>query len=174
MSRLSKNRSTHNHFNLRRMNTLVKNPTLLRGKSASRLYNPWNRSSRNDFLDFWDGNVTAETIPSINIDEAKDSYILEMAAPGLKSEDFHIDVEGNVMTISSDADSRHSISEDGQATQGYSRKEFNYSEFSRSFTLPDQADSDNIIAKYQNGILALNIPKRTEAKKSVSHQVTVQ
>ena len=156
------------------MKTLFKNPTRTMLNNTTRSYNPWDRFSRNDFLDFWDGDTIAETIPSINITEEKDQYKVEMAVPGLKKEDFNIDIDGNVITISSEKESETRDGENGKERNGYSRREYNYSSFSRSFTIPDYADTDRIVAKYNDGILRLNIPKKPEAQKNNNHKITVQ
>ena len=158
------------------MKTLEKKPTRAMRNNPSRLYSPWDRYFRNDFLDFWDGDMPAETIPSINISEEKEQYKLEMAAPGLKKEDFNIEVDGNVMTISCEKESeiRDGENGNGKENNGYSRKEYSYSCFSRSFTVPEHADANHIVAKYSNGILNLNIPKRPEAQKNKSQKIAIQ
>jgi HSP20 family protein len=118
---------------------------------------PWNRFFRNDFLDLWDGD-SFQTTPSINISEEKDHYEVELAAPGMKKEDFNVDLEGNLLTISCENETETGGNEEKQGK--YSRREYNYSSFSRSFTLPDVADTEKIDAKYTDGILHLRIPKR--------------
>jgi HSP20 family protein len=110
------------------------------------------------------------SMPAVNIDENKDNYTLMIAAPGLKKDDFNIDIEGNTISIScekeettEDKDSRH-VS-----------KEYNYSSFCRSFTLPENVNRDKIDARYEDGVLKLTLPKKEEAKKAdLSKHITVQ
>src|SRR5688572_14518015 len=112
--------------------------------SLRRWNNPFDRFFRNDFMDMWNGDM-AETIPSINFTEEKNNYKVEMAAPGLKKEDFNIDVDGNLVTISCEKESE---TKDTKENGNYSRREYNYSSFSRSFTIPENADASKISAKY--------------------------
>lgn len=101
-----------------------------------------------------------DTVPSTNLTEDKTSYQLDMAAPGLKKQDFKIDVEANIMTISAEAKSESKK----ETETGYTRREYDFSTFSRSFTLPDKAAVDKITATYTDGVLTVKIPKRTEEK----------
>jgi HSP20 family protein len=95
------------------------------------------------------------TLPAVNVKESDAAYELEIAAPGLSKEDFKIDVEGQTLTISAEKETKKEESKDA-----YTRKEFNYSSFKRSFNLPERTvESDKITAKYANGILLLNLPK---------------
>lgn len=135
---------------------------------------PFNRFFRNDFLDLWDEERVSETVPSLNIREEKNQYIVELAAPGLKKEDFNIEVDGNMLTISCENESKDGNEKDGKENNGYSRREYNYSYFSRSVTLPDHADGKAIKAKYNDGILSLDIPKKAEALKSTTQKIQVQ
>lgn len=149
--------------------TLIKKPTRNGQYTPSRL-NPLNRFFKNDFIDFWDGD-TIETVPSINITEGKNSYKIEMAAPGLKKEDFNIDVDGNLVTISCKKESENKNDKDDSS---YSRVEYSYSSFVRSFTVPEYVDTARIAAKYTDGILNLNIPKKPEAQKHKSQKIKVE
>ncbi|MGK7397368.1 MAG: Hsp20/alpha crystallin family protein [Candidatus Cyclobacteriaceae bacterium M3_2C_046] len=99
------------------------------------------------------------TLPKVNIREDQNGYVVEMAAPGLKKDDFKIELDQNVLSISSENKEAHK-NED----EGYSRQEFAFQSFCRSFTLPETADSAQIKAKYHNGILEIGIPKKEEAK----------
>jgi HSP20 family protein len=118
-------------------------------------FRPWNEWFTNGGY-----RDRALTVPSTNIIEDKDSYKVSIAAPGLKKSDFNIDVEGNMLTISSEKEENK---EDRDAR--YTRKEYNYSSFKRSFTLPDEIMKDKIDAKYEDGVLKLTLPKKEEAKK---------
>ena len=98
-------------------------------------------------------------VPAVNIKEENDKFVLEMAAPGMKKNDFHISLEENVLTISSEKKE-----EKEEKNDNYTRREFFYNTFTRSFTLPENVDVENIKADYKNGILTLNLPKKEEAK----------
>lgn len=99
------------------------------------------------------------TVPAVNIIENNDSFVLEMAAPGLKKTDFHINVEKDVLTISSEQKEEKDEKDDN-----YARREFYYNSFSRSFTLPETIDVEKIKADYKNGILHVHLPKKEDAK----------
>jgi HSP20 family protein len=100
-------------------------------------------------------------IPAVNIKEDNDKFVLEMAAPGMKKNDFHISVEKDVLTISSERKEEKEEKKDN-----YARREFYYNSFSRSFNLPESIDLENIKADYKNGILNIVLPKKEETKVS--------
>jgi HSP20 family protein len=127
-------------------------------------FKPWN--------DVFDAGLTGMlmNIPAVNITEQKDYYLVSLAAPGLKKEDFNIDVDGNMLTISS---SKEEKKEEKEAR--YTRKEYSYSSFERSFTLPDEVNKEKIEARYENGLLKLVLPKKEEAKKmAISKHIAVK
>jgi HSP20 family protein len=127
-------------------------------------FKPWN--------DVFDAGLTGRlmNIPAVNITEQKDYYLVSLAAPGLKKEDFNIDVDGNMLTISS---SKEEKKEEKEAR--YTRKEYSYSSFERSFTLPDEVNKEKIEARYENGLLKLVLPKKEEAKKmAISKHIAVK
>lgn len=111
--------------------------------------------------DFFDDDwvQSRNSNPAVNVKELDNEYQVELAAPGLKREDFHIDVENKVLSISSEKQEEKSDKENG-----YTRREFTYNAFHRSFTLPENTSEENIKASYQDGILKLTIPK-TKAKE---------
>jgi len=103
---------------------------------------------------------TNTTLPSVNVKENDDEFEIEVAAPGMKKDDFRINLNNGQLTISSEKKN-----EQENKSNGYSRKEFSYESFQRSFTLPENmVDSDKISAKYADGILYVNIPKKEEVK----------
>ncbi len=106
--------------------------------------------------------------PSANIIEKANGFELEIAAPGLKKEDFNINLENSVLTISSEI-------EDEKREEGkvYTRKEFYYGSFSRSFTLPKSVDADKIKAEYIQGILKVDLPKREEASLENKKEIKI-
>lgn len=99
-------------------------------------------------------------VPAVNVIENKDNFVVSLAAPGLKKNDFKIDMEGNMLTISSEKEEKKEEKE-----ERFTRKEYNYSSFSRSFTLPDEVMREKIEALYEDGILRLTLPKSEEFKK---------
>ncbi|GAA4270893.1 Hsp20/alpha crystallin family protein [Aquimarina gracilis] len=115
--------------------------------------------------DWFGGTVNTSKIgintPAVNVKETDNSFELELAAPGLTKEDFNIELDHDVLTISSEVKSEKETKEnDGK----YSRKEFSYRSFKRSFTLPDTVNGAEIKASYENGVLLVSIPKKEEAK----------
>lgn len=109
------------------------------------------------------------TVPAANIIETKDDYQLSIAAPGMKKADFDIAVDGSMLTISCEKEESKEDKEDQ-----YTRKEYNYSSFSRSFSLPDEVSKDNIEATYTDGVLKLLLPKKEEAKKTLTKAIAVK
>ena len=119
-------------------------------------FKPWNEWFDNGGA--YSGNTM--TMPAVNIVENKDEYKVSLAVPGMKKEDFNIDVEGNMLTISCEKEATTEEKE-----QQYTRREYSYSSFSRSFTLPEEVNREKIEAKYEEGVLKLMLPKREETKK---------
>lgn len=107
-------------------------------------------------------------VPAVNISETENSYHVELAAPGLKKDDFKLNLEGNQLTISVEQSSDH---EDNR--KNYSKREYSYSSFVRSFTLPESADDSNIDANYTDGVLRIDIAKREEAK-TIRRQIEIK
>ena len=105
---------------------------------------------------------TNTTVPAVNIKETAENYEVEVAAPGMTKKDFKVELDGNNLIISSERSHQKEERED----ERYSRKEFSYQSFQRSFNLQkDVVDIDKIQAKYENGLLHLLIPKKEEAKQ---------
>lgn len=114
------------------------------------------------FFDDFFGGMTSNVnslVPAVNISENNDNYKVEMAAPGLKKDNFRINLDGKVLTVSAET-----TQENKSENTNYALREFGYSNFSRSFNLPELVDFDKISAEYKDGILYLSIPKREEAK----------
>jgi HSP20 family protein len=112
--------------------------------------------------------VAASTVPAVNITAGTEGYQLEMALPGFRKDDVKIELDENVLMVSS---SKQDESDDNQA--GYTRREFSYSSFRRRFSLPEDADAEKIVAGFQDGILKLSIPKKTEALKKGPRTIEV-
>jgi len=113
---------------------------------------------RDFFSDFF--STGERSVPKVNVTETADDYRIEVAAPGLDKKDFDVDVEKNVLTISSKQEEK-----DVEEKKNYIRREFNYCAFKRSFSLPEHVIQDKISAAHKNGILEVKIPKRDEAKE---------
>lgn len=99
-------------------------------------------------------------IPAVNIKETDTNFGIELAAPGKTKEDFNIEIDHNVLTISSEEKTEK---EENDNQGKYTRREFSYSSFRRAFTLPESVNADSINATYENGVLQVTLPKREEA-----------
>lgn len=108
----------------------------------------------------WFGGLenTNSNVPSVNIKENEKDFELELAVPGRKKEDFKIEIDKNVLTISSEIKSDNQVSE-----ENFTRREFGFSSFKRAFTLPETINEEKIKAEYIDGILSFTLPKRKEA-----------
>lgn len=102
----------------------------------------------------------ASHVPAVNISEEKDRYNMELAAPGFEKDDFKIELNKGMFTVSAQHKTEKETKE-----KTFSRKEFNYGSFQRNFSLPEEINEDAIVAKYENGILKISLPKKEEAKK---------
>lgn len=111
------------------------------------------------------------TLPSVNIVESSDHFMVEMAAPGMKKDDFNIELSNDLLTISCEKEFKHELNED----ERYTRREFSYQTFQRRFQLPKNVvDDTKIHAKYEDGILRIMIPKREEAKTLPPRKIAIQ
>lgn len=129
----------------------------------SDFFEPWNEW-------FQDGlGGKALTLPRVNITEDGGNYNVELAAPGLHKKDFKIDVNGNLLTISGKKEENKE-----QKDEKYTRQEYNYSSFSRSFTLPEDVLMDKIDATYDGGILRLSLPKNEKAARKDQKTITIK
>lgn len=121
-----------------------------------------------DFLsDFFDSSVN-KTIPEVNVKESADNFKIEVAAPGLTKNDFKLEVNNNVLTISSEKEANKE-----EENEKFIRREFSYSSFQRSFSLPDSVNQDKIKANHKDGILIVEIPKRDEAKEKPKREIKI-
>lgn len=113
---------------------------------------------------------TLSTFPSVNIKENEHNFEVEVAAPGMEKQDFQITLEANLLTISS---AKKNQTE--EKNEHYTRREFSYQSFQRTFELAkDVVDEEHIEAKYENGVLKLTIPKTEEAKKPARRLIEIQ
>lgn len=113
-------------------------------------------------------NNRTSSLPAVNIKEDEKNYILDLAIPGMDKKNLKIDINEDVLTISSE-----SKNETSEEADGYKKKEFNYSSFCRSFYIPENVNRDKIEAGYKDGILTVSLPKMEEEKKNLSRQVAI-
>ena len=121
------------------------------------------------FADDLDFLKKMQTTPSVNILERTEDYLVELAAPGFKKEDFDLDLDNNVLTISSQKEMK-----EVDKTVNYTKREFSFSAFKRVFTLPDTADIENIKAEYIDGILFVTIAKKSEAHIKPKKKINIK
>jgi HSP20 family protein len=131
----------------------------------------FNRFFEGDIFDWADRNFsdTNTTLPSVNIKESAEEFEVEVAAPGFSKEEFKIELNNDLLTISSEKKMENETKEG----ENFTRREFSYQSFCRSFTLPNTVASDKIGAKYENGILKVSIPKKEEAKPKPAKQIEI-
>ena len=115
-----------------------------------------------------EGFNVKHAVPAINIKEVEDAFVIELAAPGNTKDDFKLDVDHDVMHISVD-----STAKDEETKDHYTRREFRFQSFKRSFNLPETVDTDKIEASYINGVLAVTLPKREEAKRKPARTIKI-
>lgn len=120
------------------------------------------------FNDSFFSDRMVSRVPAVNISESEDQFHIELAAPGLKKEDFKLSVDRNLLSISVE----RSIENNAQE-KNYSKREYSYTSFVRSFTLPESADQNEIQAGYTDGVLKIDIAKKEEAK-SVTRQIEIR
>lgn len=101
------------------------------------------------------------TVPAVNIYEKFDHYLISLAIPGMKKEDLHITLEGNMLTINTEKEAKLEEQE-----EKFTRREYNYTNFTRSFTVPEDVKSELIDAKYEDGVLYIKLPRKVEEKEN--------
>lgn len=141
------------------MSTLVKHfagPSYLNGFFGKDLFNEYNSPA------------FAGTIPAVNVVENEEGFRIEVAAPGLQKSDFKLNLEKNQLTISAEKEQKEE-----NKNEKYTRKEFKYTSFQRTFTLPNTVDGDRIEANYADGILSIALPKREEAKEKPARLIEI-
>jgi HSP20 family protein len=156
------------------MKTLVKKdglfPSLLETKSVSNFFDDFITK---DLFDWTDRNFAAlgGNLPSVNIKETDTKIEVELAAPGMKREDFKVEIDNNVLMISSEKEEEK---EEVSKKENYIRKEFNYQAFSRTFSLPDTINENKVDAIYKDGILHIVIAKKEGASKKTMKTIPIK
>jgi len=145
------------------------------------------RNSRNDFASLLDGIFNTDIpkiindlpnskfVPPVNILEKEDEFTLEVAIPGVAKNEINVEVNDNLLTISrekANTEENDTEAETAQSEPKFTRKEFSFSSFKRTFTLPDTVDANLISASNNNGILSIVLPKKEEAK-AVKKSITI-
>ncbi len=117
----------------------------------------------------WNFSSTDTTLPAVNVKENDDAFVIEVAAPGMSKEDFKVNYDNGRLTISSERKN-----EKQDQGENYTRKEFSYQSFQRSFNVPENVVSGGkIAANYKDGILIINLPKREEVKPKPSREIKI-
>ena len=124
------------------------------------------------FGDFFNDSVMNrdyfKSVPAVNISERPNDYFIEMAVPGYSKDDFKVNVENDVLTISGER--KNELKDE---TTRFTRKEFSYTSFQRTFTMPEQVEADKIGAEYKDGVLSLTLPKKEEAKVKPAREIRI-
>ncbi len=136
-----------------------------------------NRNLPDLFDEFFNSNLLPNYIeegawkstPAVNIFESNEKFEIEVAAPGLEKNDFKIDLKNDCLVVSSEKKEKNEEKEKGKVV----RSEFRYSSFQRSFTLPKEVDIAAIKANHKNGVLTIELPKKTEYKENWSRQIEI-
>jgi HSP20 family protein len=135
---------------------------------ARRNFRPFYMGSifDDDFFPVMSNNVSS--MPAVNIKEDDKRFMLDLAVPGIDKKDLKIDINEDLLTISSETKNESEESKDG-----YKRKEFSYTSFCRSFQIPENVNREKIEASYKDGILSVSLPKFEEEKNKISRQVNI-
>lgn len=131
----------------------------------------FDRFLNNELMDWNNSNFsnTNTSLPAVNVKETNDDFLIEVAAPGMRKNDFKVNFNKNVLTISSEKENETKEDEDK-----YTRREFSYQSFQRAFTVPENAvNGDKISAKYIDGILVIKLPKREEVKPQPAREIKI-
>lgn len=116
-------------------------------------------------------NSIGTSIPAVNIFESDDNFMVAVAAPGKTKEDFNIELDNDVLTISSEEKQENETSD---KKGRFTRKEFSYTNFKRAFSLPETVDSEKISAAYNSGVLEITLPKKEEAKVQPKRMIEIE
>lgn len=131
----------------------------------------FDRFLNNELMDWSNSNFssTNTSLPAVNVKETNDDFLIEVAAPGMNKNDFKVNFNKNVLTISSE-----SKNEKDEKNENYTRREFSYKSFQRAFTIPENVvNGEKISAKYNDGILEIILPKREEVKPQPAREIKI-
>ena len=129
----------------------------------------WMERFFNSPIDEFFSSSRMLNVPAVNVSETEKEFILSVAAPGMDKKDFHLEAYDNMLTISAEKENEHRDEKSGR----YNRREYNYSSWNRSFTLPENCDASNIDASYVNGELKIVIQKKQVKETKKIKSITV-
>lgn len=151
------------------MNSMVRSNNTLFPTIPSLFDDFFTRDWLDSSLANW--KVSGATLPAVNVKESNDDFQIEVAAPGMTRDDFKVELDNNVLTISSEREEKN---EEKDAKGNYTRREFSYQSFQRSFSLPEsKVLGDKISARYSDGILFVTVPKSEQAKVKPAKQIAI-
>jgi HSP20 family protein len=155
------------------MKTLVKKDGLFPTVESKLVNNFFDDFITKDLFDWTDRNFAAigSNLPSVNLKETDTKIEVELAAPGMKREDFKVEIDNDILMISSEKEEEK---EEIRKKENYIRREFNYQSFSRTFSLPDTIDESKIEASYKDGILQVIVPKKENIKKRTLKSIPIK
>lgn len=146
--------------------------------ALARRFNNQQPDLANIFEDFFGGDFFGTpattgrrtSVPAVNVQENDNEYVIEVAAPGMKKDDFKVEVNNDILTISAEKEDK-----DEEKDEGYTRREFCYTSFNRSFAIPkNEVDQGKIDAKYEDGILKIKLQKREEVKPKPARTIEIK
>lgn len=155
------------------MKTLVKKDGLFPSLESKSINNFFDDFITKDLFDWTDRNFAAlgSNLPSVNLKESDKKIEVELAAPGMKREDFKVEIDNHILRISSEKEEKK---EEVCKKENYTRREFNYQSFSRTFNLPDTIDENKIEANYKDGILHVVIDKKEGTQKRTLKSIPIK
>lgn len=155
------------------MKTLVKKDGLFPSLESKSIHNFFDDFITKDLFDWTDRNFAAlgSNLPSVNLKETDTEIEVELAAPGMKREDFKVTIDNDVLMISSEKEEKK---EEVSKKENYIRREFNYQAFSRTFSLPETIDENKIEANYKDGILHIVVGKKEGAQKKALKSIPIK
>lgn len=128
----------------------------------------WDDFFNDNFFNNFQVGTWNNSVPAVNVEENENAYTIEVAVPGLSKNDFRIDLEDHVLTVSSEQKD-----EKKEEKRNYMRREFSYNSFKRSFQLPESVDMDKIKASHEAGVLIIHLPKREEVLQKAPKQIEI-
>ena len=152
-------------------NLKIEDKTMSLIRFSNQFPSMFDRLFEGDLFDWSNRNysLTNTTLPSVNIKENADEFKVEVAAPGFDKGDFKLELNHETLTISSEK----KVENETKESEKFTKREFSYQSFSRTFTLPQTADGDRIQSSYDNGILNISIPKKEEAKPKPMRMIEI-
>ncbi len=144
--------------------------TLVKARTNGNLFPTFSDFFKSDrfFNPSWLEGEFEQTLPAVNIKENNKEFFIDVAAPGFNKADFKVNIEEGVLTISAEKKD-----EKNEENERFTRREYSYNSFTRSFTLPENSNPDKLDAKYMDGVLKLMLPKKEETKVALKKEIKV-